>query len=349
MSKDKKTLKDRLMNAFLESSGIKAHFDEAYDKFVELSDQGVPLPVIAKDVAPNLRPVVRQFTGIIGKAKLGAASAAVSYVLSRITEEEIQGYLDKAKQEAQKDVSKESKDVVDVAQKFLDGVNPENLAKMIDQNKGAINEDMIEDLVAIAGALRATLPPKLSGYLADVIPDLDRLDDKIREEVNAALKEDTSEQLEKVIGTVKEKAAAAPTDKIGDAQKTLVGKLDEVDAAMVKRIIDHISDNFGTNKIYGLMVSFFNFADEALTAFEQDETSLRDYKFKHGSDYQKKIAEFLQLLEDALDKEGLLPERLDIEKLKSEFGIDGAVAPTPQAPANDARSALPLQKRQGPK
>lgn len=317
--------KKTLVEIFLEKSGLRENFDKAYETFLDLSSKGEPFPVIAREVTPYLRPIVKQFTGIMGKAKLMAGAAAVHWKIGHISVEEIQGYLDQGKKQAQKDVSGQSKDAVDVAQKFLDGLNPEVIKDTVENNKGAVTQDMIEDIIAIVGVIRDTLPPKLSGYLEDVLPEIDELDDLIRAEADDFLKQDTGKQIDEALQKAKEKAADVnPDETVNDVQATLVGKLDEIDAETIKRICDYVYQNTSTPQWYGLMTSFFKFADEALDAFEKEGANLRDHEYKAGPVYQEKIREFLIVLENALDQEGLLPDHLDIEQIKSDLeGITG--------------------------
>lgn len=331
MSKDKETFSQKIANIFLQKSGIQNSFDKAYDTFITLSEQGVPLPLIAEQVAPHLRPVVKQFTGLTGKGKLMVGATLVNWKLNNISSDEIQGFIEKAKKGASKDVGGHSKDAVDVAQKFLNSLQPDELARMIDSNKGAVTPDMIEDIIVIAKAVQATLPPKLSRYLNDILPEVNDLEKLIRSEADALLKEDTKEQVGKVLKTAKEKTEEAQSHDIGDVQKTLVGKMDEIDAEMIKRIVDHIAKESSTGKLYGLMVSFFNFADEVITAFEDSSKPLRECKFKHGADYQGKLKDFLETVERALDAEGLLPDHLDVEAIKTTIAANTPAA-TPKAP-----------------
>jgi len=290
MSKDSKSFAEKLGGIFLEKSGIKNSFDKAYETFMDLSDKGVPLPAIAKDVAPHLRPVVKQFTGILGKGKLMIAATAVNWKLNHTSAEEIQGYLDKAKKQAEKDVSEHSKDAMDVAQKFLNGLNPEEIIAAVENGKGAITQDMIEDVIAIATVVRDTLPPKLGSYLHDVLPEIDDLDSLIRAEAAALLKEDTGAKIDKVLKTAKEKASEAPDAALGDVQKTLIEKMEEIDAHSIKRIVDSIASEMTTSKLYALMDAFFKFADEAVDAFEQTQKPLRECTFKIWRGVSGKIA-----------------------------------------------------------
>jgi len=323
---------ERLTTIFLEKSGIKESFDQAYDIFVEMAENNEPLPKIAQAVSPHLRPVVQQFTGVWGRTKLQALSVAVNWKLSNISEEEIIDFLGKAKAKASADTSKQSKDVMDVAQKFLDGLSPERIQQAVDANKGAVTADMIEDVIALVNAVKSVLPAKLDGYLHDVIPEIDDLENIIRKQAGEFVSSDTGAQLETALSAAKTRASQTPDQQmISNGQNGLMQKLDDLKPDAIKRIIDSVGEDMTRKKIYNLTSVFFKFADEVLESFEDSSKPLRDCEFKHGAAYQSAISEFLQFVEDALDAEGVLPERIDTVRLKT--AVQSVAGQTARAPS----------------
>lgn len=321
-------MKFNLAEIFLEKSGIKDHFEEAYATFLDMADDNEPLPKIAQHVAPHLRPVVQQFTGMWGRTKLKAASAAVNWKLSHVSVEEIEGFMQKAREQASQDVSDKSKDALDVAQKFIDGLNPENIQQAMDANKGAITPDMIEDVIAIVKAVRGVLPAKLSGYVEDLIPEIDELEEIIRNEAQTFVKTDSGEQIKKVFDHAKDATSRSHDDLVNKGQNGVLEKLEELEPEAVKRILDYVGEKMTYKKINNLMVTFFNFADEVLEAFEDQSTPLRQREFKHGAAYKEAIAELLQYVEDALDAEGILPDHINAAALKQNVqGFVGGTKP----------------------
>jgi DNA-directed RNA polymerase subunit F len=304
----------KLTDIFLSASGIKESFDRSYQTFIEMAEANEPMPKIAKAIAPHLRPVTKQFTGFVGRTKLKAASVAVNWKLSNVSVEEIEEFMAKAKSQASQNVSGQSKDVMDVAQKFLDGINPERIQEAMDANKGAITPDMIEDVIVLVSAVKSVLPKKLNSYVQDLVPEINDLENIIRTEAGVFVSGKSDDQIKKAMEAAKKTAdqAAEVSEKVvGNGQNTLIEKLEELEPEQIKRIIDHVGENMTRAKISNLMQVFFAFADEVLEAFEDSSKPLREYEFKHGQAYQEAIAEFLQFVEDALDAEGVLPDQLD--------------------------------------
>lgn len=329
-------MKVNLAEIFLEKSGIKDHFDKAYTTFMEKADANEPLPKIAQAVAPHLRPVVQQFTGRWGRTKLQAASVAVNWKLSHVSEEEIENFLEQARQKARHDASHHSKDVTEAVQKFLDGLDPERISQTIDVHKGAVTTDMIEDIIAVVKAVKTVLPPKLEGYLQDLVPDIDELEDIIRREADHLMKQDTTQQLDRVFSKAQEEASRDRSDLLKNSQNDVLKKLEELQPDQIKRIIDHVGEKMTRKKINNLLVHFFAFADEVLAAFEDGSKPLREYEFKHGAAYQEAIAECLGFVEEALDAEGILPEKIEAASIRQRLGNNGSGhgtrAPRPPRP-----------------
>ena len=322
---------EKLGEIFLNASGIKESFDNAYETFVSLAEKNTPMPIIAKSVAPHLRPVVQQFVGLMGRAKLAAAAVAVNWKLSNVNVDEINDLLDKAKVKSQKDVAEQSKNAIDVAQKFVDGLSAERIQEALDANKGAVTQDMIEDVVLLVKAVKSVLPSKLDTYLYDLLPEIDDLEGIIRREAEDFVAKDSGEQVKKALDVAKEKAEANPDELLQTGQQDIIKKLEELEPEVIKRIIDRVGEDMTYGKVYNLMAVFFKFADEVLEAFEDSSIPLRDRQFKHGRDYQAAIAEFLQFVENALDAEGILPDHIDPNELRAKFdtvagkvGIGGA-------------------------
>jgi gas vesicle protein len=305
---------EKLTNIFLGASGIKQSFDLAYNTFIEMAEANEPLPKIVQAVAPHLRPVTKQFTKLSGRVMLKGASHLVNWKLSNVSVEEIEAFMAKAKTQASQNVSGQSKDVMDVAQKFLDGLNPALIQEAMDANKGAITPDMIEDVIVLVTAVRSVLPNKLSGYLEDLVPEINDLEDIIRQEADVFVNGDSKDQLKKALDAAqntKDQAEQVSEQVVDQGQNTLLEKIEELEPEQIKRIIDHVGADMTRAKISNLMQVFFAFADEVLEAFEDTSVPLREREFKHGQAYQEAIAEFLQFVEDALDAEGILPDQLD--------------------------------------
>lgn len=305
---------ESLKKVLLHKKAARNAFNEACDIAVDADLDAQPLPDLIKELAPHLRTVVQQYTGMVGRTKLKAASLAVNWKLANMSQEEIEGFMKTAATHAAQNVNGQSKDALKIAQKFLDGLSPEAIQKSIDTNKNAITDDMIEDVIVVLAALKSVLPKKLNGYLHDLIPEVEDLETIIRKEAKGFVSAKSEGQIKNVLDAAKQttKDVSDVSDQVvSTGQSTLLEKLDELEPAQIKRIIDYVSDKMTRTKISHLMQVFFAFADEVLAAFEEGGKPIREYEFKHGAEYREAIAEFLQFVEDALDAEGVLPDQLD--------------------------------------
>lgn len=305
---------ESLKKVLLHKKAARNAFNEACDIAVDADLDAQPLPDLIKELAPHLRTVVQQYTGMVGRTKLKAASLAVNWKLANMSQEEIEGFMKTAATHAAQNVNGQSKDALEIAQKFLDGLSPEAIQKSIDTNKNAITDDMIEDVIVVLAALKSVLPKKLNGYLHDLIPEVEDFETIIRKEAKGFVSAKSEGQIKNVLDAAKQttKDVSDVSDQVvSTGQSTLLEKLDELEPAQIKRIIDYVSDKMTRTKISHLMQVFFAFADEVLAAFEEGGKPIREYEFKHGAEYREAIAEFLQFVEDALDAEGVLPDQLD--------------------------------------